>query len=300
MRGVPRPFVAYLRVYQPLSAFGPAVASRLRQRAETRPLQRAAVGDRERELWLRSQLAIPARLLPGELAGGLVAPNAPTDVLVLDPSDVPVHEPATVGPGPLLCPLDLRRRSAAAMAGFLTSNWGALRDAAVSQPIEDLRAHTASVLAENGATAVHMVSSTWTVPLPWFALIDPDDRQLVLGERDDPNRQVLWRAAMADARRRVSRAFTLARNTIGDDGPAELLRDTGRWLELFHPHSAIELDYGGLVQLLDNEELTEDTSAQDVHDILAAMEAGDAERIAERYANLREFWGDLAARERYS
>ncbi|HEX7662312.1 MAG TPA: hypothetical protein VF444_22840 [Pseudonocardiaceae bacterium] len=295
---MPRPFVAYLRVYEPLSAFTAEVASRLRQRAETRPLSRAAMGDRERELWLRSQSAIPARSLPGELANGVIAPNAPIDVLVLDPSDVPVHEPATVGPGPLLCPLDLRLRSAAALAGFLGSNWGALLNAAVVAPVEELLAHTSAVMAEERAAAVHVISSTWTVPLPWFALIDPADRRMVLGTRDDPDRQVLWRAAMADARRRVSRAFNLTRNTLGEEGPAELIRDTGRWLEQFHPHSAIELDYGGLVQLLSDEELIEDTAAQDVHDILAAMDSSDAERIADRYARLREFWGDLAARER--
>ena len=155
---MPRPFVAYLRVYEPLSAFTAEVASRLRQRAETRPLSRAAMGDRERELWLRSQSAIPARSLPGELANGVIAPNAPIDVLVLDPSDVPVHEPATVGPGPLLCPLDLRLRSAAALAGFLGSNWGALLNAAVVAPVEELLAHTSAVMAEERAAAVHVIS----------------------------------------------------------------------------------------------------------------------------------------------
>ncbi len=91
----------------------------------------------------------------------------------------------------------------------------------------------------------------------------------------------------------------MVRTTIGEDGPAKVLQDTGRWLEHFHPHSAVELDYGGLVQLIGDTELVEDTSAQDVHAILTGLESGNAEEVAGRYERLREFWGELAFRERH-
>ena len=58
---MPRPFVAYLRVYEPLSALEPALADQVRRALEKGPLSRADVGDRERELWLRSQLASDRR-----------------------------------------------------------------------------------------------------------------------------------------------------------------------------------------------------------------------------------------------
>ena len=147
---------------------------------------------------------------------------------------------------------------------------------------------------------VHMLSSTWTVPLPWFALFEPQDRHIVLGPQNDSTRAVYWRSAMADVRRRVARAHAVTKDTLGTDGPAAVLRETGRWLENFHPHSAVELDYGGLVQLLGDNELLTDTSAQDVHAIVDAMDAGDAEEIAGRYERLRDFWGELAARERFN
>jgi hypothetical protein len=300
MRGVPRPFVAYLRVYEPLSAFDATLTDRLRERIESSPLSRPDVGNRERSLWLRSQLATPVRLLPGELPDGRAAPNAPLDVLVLNPEHVPTSENATVGPGPLVCPLDLRPRSAAALAGFLSTTGVVLREAMFSQSDERLRGHAADVMAEAGNGAVHMVSSTWTVPLPWFALVDPASRQVVAGERDDPHREVFWRSAMADVRRRTARAYAITKEALGDNGPTAVLRDTGRWLEHFHPHSAVELDYGGIVALLGADELTNDTSAEDVHAIIDAMESGDAEEIATRYEKLRDFWGDLAAHERFN
>jgi hypothetical protein len=117
--------------------------------------------------------------------------------------------------------------------------------------------------------------------------------------QDDPERQVSWRVAMADARRRIARALKVVKRSLGDDGPAKVLADTGRWLEHFHPHSAVELDYGGLVQLLGDKDLLEDTSAADVNAIIDALEADDAEEVALRYETLREFWGELARRERH-
>jgi hypothetical protein len=298
MPDVPRPFVAYLRVYEPLSVFDAAFTGLVAEDSDSAPLSRSAVGERERELWLRSQLTSPARLLPGELADGTPAPAVLRDALVLDPADVPASETATVGPGPLVCPLDMRPRSAAALAGFLTTTKPVLRAAMFEQTPERLRGHVTDVMADTVQGAVHMVSSTWTVPLPWFALVNPADRLLVLAPMDDPDRQVCWRSAMADVRRRVARAHSVTKDAIGEDGPTAILRDTGRWLENFHPHSAVELDYGGLVQLLDDATLEADTSAEDVHAIVDAMEAGNAEEVATRYDRLRAFWADPAARER--
>ncbi|MBP2339649.1 hypothetical protein JOF41_005827 [Saccharothrix coeruleofusca] len=244
---------------------------------------------------MRSQLARPPRLLPGERSDGGVAPDAPFDVLALSPAEVP----GEVGEGPLVCPLDLRPRSAVALIGFLATASGPLRDQALTVEPETVRARATSVMAELTSGAVHVISTTWTVPLPWFTLVDPNARRVVLAPREDPERQVSWRASMADARQRVARALRVVRESIGDDGPAKVLADTGRWLDHFDPASAVELDYGGLVQLIADEDLLEDTSAQDVNAIVDALEAGDAEEVALRYESLREFWGELARRERH-
>jgi hypothetical protein len=287
-------------VYEPLSTLDAALADRVRRSLDGGgPLSRSAAGDRERELWLRSQLTTPPRLLPGERSDGRPATDAPFDVLTISPAEVPTHEGASVGPGPLVCPLDLRPRSAAALVGFLATSTPPLRASALRIEPDAVRARATSVMAELSGGAVHVISTTWTVPLPWFALVDPATRRIVLAPRDDPERQLSWRVAMADARRRVARAHTVVKKAIGEEGPAKVLADTGRWLEHFHPHSAVELDYGGLVQLIEDEDLLEDSSAQDVNAIVDALEVGDAEEVALRYETLREFWGELARRERH-
>jgi hypothetical protein len=296
---VPRPFVAYLRVYEPLSAFDQSQVTALSAGLAAGALTRTAAGAREQEMWLRSQIMSPARLLPGDLADGRASTTAPPDVLVLDPAEVPHSQRARPADEPLICPLDLRPRAAAALAGFLSNSTAVLTDAALGASgvsVESARDRANGVMAGLDRGTVHVISSTWTVPLPWFSLVRPEERRLVLG--DPAVREMCWRTPMAEARRRTARAHLVTKNTMGEEGPAAVLRDTGRWLENFHPHSVVELDYGGLVQLLDDEQLQEDNSVVDVHAIVDAMEAGDATEIATRYQQLREFWATLATRER--
>lgn len=298
---MPRPIAAYLRVYEPLSAFGDPPDERLVAAVKAALIKRTAAGRREQEMWLRSQLAVPPRLLPAELADGTPAPSTVTDVLVLDPKDVPAGKGAKVGPGPLVCPLELRSRSAAALVTFLREVHPALRKAvldAAGTTMEEVRTRTAGALAD-AAKPLHVLSVTWSIPLPWFTLVDPDQRRLVVGSGvDDPERELSWRVAMADARRRVAQARELAEQTIGDQGPTKILVDTDRWLANFHPNSAVELDYGGLVQIIDDPNLESDTSAEEVHGVLDALRSGNIEELTDLFTGLRDFWGELAARER--
>jgi hypothetical protein len=296
MLAVPEPFVAYLRVYEPLSSFASPTREQLTAAVERGPVGPFGVGIREQSLWLRTQVCAPPRLLPGEKPDG--SANDTGDVLVLKPEEVPSGPAAMVGPGPLVCPLDLRGRSAAALVGFIGAAEVPLRAAALTLPVEKAKVRASAVVSELATSAVHVLSSTWTVPLPWFVVVDPEKRTAEV--TIDGRRKVSWRVAMADARRRVARAHAVTRDSLGDEGPTKILRETGRWLERFHPHSAVELDYGGLVQMMTDDDLEADTSAEDVHAIVDAMESGDATEVGERYEALRDFWSEFAARERYN
>ncbi len=291
---VPPPFVAYLRVYQPLSAFDGPVRDRLQAALYAGPLDPVHAGDRERELWLRAQLAVPPRLLPTECADGSPSQALP-DVLLLRPWDVPATPGEQPAQGPLVCPLDVRVRSAAALLGFLSTASPPMRASALPVRAEAARGRAESVLADVDPGTVHVLSSTWTVPLPWFALVDPAQRRLDATRRPGSRRRVCWRSAISDARTRVSRAHEIVLRNLGEEGPAKVLADTGGWLEDFDAGSAVELDYGGLVQLMDDEALHTDTSAVDVHTAVDALEAGDADKVAHCYERLHDFWSEVAA-----
>jgi hypothetical protein len=299
-RRVPPPFVCYLRVYEPLAAFEQDARTRLRKALSVGPLAISEVGERERELWLRAQLATPPRMLPGDRADGEASLDDPLDVLTLDPAEVDgVQESA----GPLVCPLDLRTRSAAALVGFLaTASPPLVRIALPVGPrnaADAVRSRAETVVGELGSSAVHVVSSTWTVPLPWFALVQQDERRMDLVPRPDPARRVSWRVPLLRARSRATRAHQVVRLALGDVGPTRVLADTNRWLSHFHPGSVVELDYGGLVQLMDDEAMLSDTSAADVQAVVDALESGRTAEVAEHYQRLRDFWSELAAFERF-
>ncbi|WP_020664014.1 hypothetical protein [Amycolatopsis benzoatilytica] len=293
-----RPFAAYLRVYEPLPALGDPPAQQLVEAVSAGGLSRIGIGAREQLMWLKSQIATPSRLLPAELRDGQPAASLSTDVLVLDPADVPSGHSVE---GPFVCPLELRARSAAALSTFLADSEPALRIAILNAggvTADQARSRTKAAMSDLSATAAHILTTTWTVPLPWFSLIDPDERKLVLGSGpDDPDREASWRTPLSAAIQRASDAGELIESTFGDSGPGRVLAQTRQWLESFDPGSVVELDYGGLVQLFADSLLDADSTADEVHDILDALRTGNVEELAGLFSQLREFWGDIAARE---
>jgi hypothetical protein len=299
---VPAPFVCYLRVYEPLGALQGPLATRVRAGLARGAVPVADAGRRERDVCLRAQLAVPPRLLPGERSDG-TPHEGPADVLLAEgPGGTGGPEP--VGPKTLVCPLETRPRAAAALVGFLTGEAPVLRAAALPADESVVRPRAEAVVAELGEAATHIVSATWTVPLPWFALVDPAERILVLPSDDAvtapeaPARRCYWRAPMADALARADAAADLLTETLGEDGPADVLRETAQWLRHFDPGALVELDYGGLVALMDDQTLAADTSAEDVAEALGALRAGDGERAMASYRRLRDFWAGRAARQR--
>ncbi|WP_024875634.1 hypothetical protein [Saccharomonospora piscinae] len=299
-----RPFAAYLRVYEPLSSFGDPPDDALVAAVERSEMTPNEAIEREQWLWLKSQVSA-AHSLPAEMPDGRAGPSLRTDVLVLDPGEVPLSdESIDLGSEPLVCPLEIRVRSAAALSSFLDDAHPALRaavlDAGGFTP-EAVKSRANVALRDLYGSTMHVLSTNWMVPLPWFTIVEPDERRIVLGTGpSDPIREVSWRAAMAEARPRIAEAEELVRDALGDAGPTRVLAETNRWLNSFHPDSAVELDYGGLVQLIEDPVLATDTTADEVHAILDGLRRDSVEDVAEAFENLRDYWGDLASRERFN
>ncbi|HZG95880.1 MAG TPA: hypothetical protein VEZ46_14330 [Mycobacteriales bacterium] len=139
----------------------------------------------------------------------------------------------------------------------------------------------------------HILSETWEVPLQWFLPFEGEERRLELAG----DRSLSYRTTMANSRRRLARGLSVLRKSL-DDGPIlQGVESVGRWLEEFHPRSLVELDYGGLVSLFDDDELTADESAADVAHAVACLSAGDTEEAAEAYQRVTSRWGALRAYE---
>lgn len=160
-------------------------------------------------------------------------------------------------------------------------------------------------VATNPDVSPGIRSCTWSVPIPWFALFEADERRLVLGERRSAgapphtglDRALVYLTAMSRARRRAARALHVVRKTF-DEGPAvDALDDIGRWLEDFHPHSLVELDYGGIVHLLDDEALSADDSVGEISGALDQLGNGDPAAAGALYETVLARWRGIASLE---
>lgn len=277
---MPSSFASYLRVYEPLVAF-----DRQRQRYWRRYAEQgmaiAPQDGPDRQLALVLEAIGPhwTRL-----------PDLPEEAYVLE-SDETL----------LICPWNLRVRVAEAALQARDGVPRVLADAFVPPAFADLAKsvvrdwRSSGRDPDSGVPRVHERASAWGVPLRWFACFGEAERVIALtGQR----RIVHYRTELFRARRRVNRAASLLRRTVGGSEVTEAVEEIQRWLEVFHPRSVVELDYGGLVDLLPDDALLADDSPALVARGLAAVADGDSTRAASAYEQLVERWRAVQSLER--
>jgi hypothetical protein len=306
------PCAAYLRVYEPLSAFGAEERARWEEYAASadRP-RRADSLEAEHEEALRRAIALPP----------IVAPAQESEHAYVRWADGTTY----------VCPWQTRLRSWLALRKLGATAAAPLAEAFAPGPAAQAAEDFARSEGEEVVSRVYIQSSTWSVPPAWFVPFAPAERWLVLGtpgEREgsrpataSATRTLVYATTMAQARRRVARALATVRRVPGiiqvpgrpgyrarQGAPsrADLLRaaaaleELGRWLEEFHPHSLVELDYGGLVQLLDDDALRADQSVAEVSAAVSALASREFQLAAAMHQRLRARWRRVEAIERGS
>ncbi|MBE1605372.1 hypothetical protein [Actinopolymorpha pittospori] len=269
------PYCCYLRVYEPLPAF-PA---------------------RERTSW-EAEVCVPEHPKTGFLAVVEQRESLAALLPAMPPGAVSAARRAysmEVEGNLLLCPDESALRVRQALGDLMTSlpehvlqvllpaggldrvDFGALQDEACPPDAEP-----------------HILTARWHVPLAWFVIFSDEDRSIGM----DPV-ELRYRTPMVEARRRLGRAHRLL-SRQRPEWELEPLRTLGRWIESFHPHGWVELDYGGLVHLMDPDTLAADRSASDVTAALHAVAQGDDEEAITIYHRLRKRWWELRVKERAS
>jgi hypothetical protein len=277
---VPALFASYLRVYEPLTAF-----DRKRQLYWRRYVREGrAVAPMEGPV--RQRTAV----MEGLGAGWTRLPDLPDEAYVLEADDTL-----------LVCPWNLRVRVAEAVLNARDGVPAVLADAFVpavlagqaKAVVDDWR--SGARVLEQGVPRLHEQTATWGVPLRWFVFVEMGERELI----SRPGARALrFRTEISKARRRASRALSVLRKSIGDAPITEAVEEGARWLEEFHPRSVVELDYGGLVDLLPDEVLAADDSPALVAAGLAGLAKGDAEGATEAYEGLVARWRAVQLLER--
>jgi hypothetical protein len=147
----------------------------------------------------------------------------------------------------------------------------------------------------------HIITSTWSIPPRWFALFSPADR--LRGKNKDGVFTVL-RTSIVNAQQRATFTHQTVLDAFGN-GPIEAeISDLIKWLEIFDKRSFVELDYGGLatylnILLLKNGEegLEADTSVEDVASSIAGLASGDGALASRGYERLVSRWRKVAEME---
>jgi hypothetical protein len=267
------PYASYLRIYEPLQAFAEPA---------------------------RSQWADYAASANGVLAEHR---QALANLVSTPPVAVPAHESreafvARENGATYICPWETRLRSWVALEELQEGLPDSVVEAFLPRiVVEQAEADFARWRQHHGSTLPRILTSTWHVPLWWFVAVSGERRRLVLGGRWPTGRSLTYRTPMVEARRRVARALHALRRSVDDGLVTAGVENLGRWLEEFHPKALVELDYGGLVNLLDDATLDADRSAEDVAEALAALSRREPELAVSAYRRLLERWRQVQAYE---
>jgi hypothetical protein len=278
------PYAAYLRVYEPLAAFTPSerVTWAAYAEAADRPRRASALHAEHGEAVLRL-LGVPPSPAPAQ-----ESPNAylrrVEDVLYV-------------------CPWQSRLRSWLAFSRFRGATPVRLMERFVPVSVAEQTADDFDRFkrqADSSALRTHIRTTAWHVPPSWFVPFDGNERWLVLGSSTPgqdvttaTGRNLIYVTSMAQARRRAARALNVLRRHLGDVSANFDVEDIARWLEEFHPHSLVELDYGGLVHLMDDGALQADQSVAELSAALTGLDTGQEELAYAMYQRVILRWKSM-------
>ncbi|MHB8452587.1 MAG: hypothetical protein ACYDAQ_19345 [Mycobacteriales bacterium] len=267
-------YASYLRVYSPTATFSDAERARWAAQGGSGALDRPAAVGLERARALRAVVS------PGALLAEL---RGPADEA--EPALVEVVDGITY-----LCPLRTRVRVWESILDFREGLAPATAGLFLGEHVVRAAATRLREWRDQAAVPViHVRCQPWSVPLAWFLLFAPADREAA-------GTAVRYVTPMSQARRRVAKALRLLVRTIPQAPTVATLALVGRWLEEFHPHSRVELDYGQLASLMSPQALAEDTSVADLREAMHELGHGNAVPAARAYERVLARWRPLVAR----
>ena len=265
-------YAAYLRIYEPVTAFHEPDRSRWVAYAasSTRPRRRDSLAAEHAEA-LRRAITTP----------WVAVPERESEHAYVRRVDDTTY----------VCPWQTRRRCLLA--------YGQMR----SESGEEAGPVRLYIMA-----SIWTVPLTWFVPFTpaerWLSLGNGRGRAgtAAAAATASATRALVYTTPMTRARRRVARGLAALRHLPAGSGdvvlePARAVGDlagVGRWLEDFHPYSLVELDYGGLVHLVSDDALRGDQSVAEIRAAIAGAARGECELAVAMYMRARDRWRAFA------
>ena len=267
---LPTPYVASLRIYEPLSAFSPAEALRW----SAIPSTNATNTEEQSRALTRIVTSEPPALKPDG-----------AHLLEIDGKKY-------------VCPWSTAARCWAALETFKQNLPNNITRFFLPTNLEEAISINSEMIEDK---VPHIISETWMIPPRWFSLFKPDER--IRGYNESGAFSVL-RTSIGNAKKRCMFTHQTVVASFGNGPIEQEIADLLEWMDLFHHESIIELDYGGLANYLDqslkfNGEagIESDTSVEDLHLSLSGLAQGDGARAGRGYERLISRWRRVAAFE---
>jgi hypothetical protein len=285
------PFSSALRIYEPLEAF---------PEAQQQPLKAAGAGQASRAAVENAELL--ASLGRITRSDGDPFPTGRTDLVRVVPATAKqasagaahgTAESGSAGAGAagagsdrlLYCPSQLVLRAGLAANALMEGIHGPLAQLLIPEEQRDKHQERIDeVRAQDGVSRVHTRASTWGIPFSWFCLFQESDPTDVV-ESEGHIVTVRIRAGIGTALERVSYAVAHLAIAAPDLDMLEDLTQLAEWLELFHPDSVVELDYGAVA-----DKVYPDDSPLDVRLGIECLAEGDMTGAAAAYRRLASRW----------
>jgi hypothetical protein len=267
---LPTPYVASLRVYEPIDSF------------ESKDQLRWSKISNSTSTLVDEQNTSLSRMIRGNLS---TFKSDGVHLLEIDGKRY-------------IAPWSTTTRCWAALNDFKSSSPASLIPFFIPQKFEESIKLSGEIIEDKVS---HIITSTWSIPPRWFALFSPEDR--LRGNNKDGAFTIL-RTTISNAKQRA----TFTHQSVLDafsTGPIEAeISDLIKWLEIFDIRSIVELDYGGLATYLNNLLLLNgeigleaDTSVEDVASSIAGLASGDGALASRGYERLVSRWRKVAAME---
>jgi len=187
----------------------------------------------------------------------------------------------------VVCPSNLRLRVLESTVAFANAfrgiGAGLIPEDAARLADRELRSYHRA----NPTHRSHVLTSPWHVPVRWFTVFDPAEREVY---QSPAGARVRFRTGIEQAHTRTAHALEVLESLGAFQAPAEELGQLIDWLEPFGDGSMIELDYDDVSDLFEPGEIVLDDSCELVQQSLEALESGDMMRAGECYGRVVARW----------
>lgn len=266
---------AYLRIYEPLASFSADEREQwLTSSVEEQSFEVKGADEKGFGRWL-----ITGALPPDERGYG-----AGEGAFIREWRDQTV-----------VCPWRTRLRALAGLLAFRESLPQEVAEAFVPASEAQRAVDELAALDErHSEIRSHIVHANWHVPLRWFVAFDPSERILV---EDGQGLRIRYETSVSDAMDRLEQVASVLERSWLDEVVVIAVKDLMAWVGSFTADALLELDYGSVAGMFDDEELLEENCAAEVWSCVTAVGAGDGVAAGRAFEHLSNRWAAVKAHE---